>query len=112
MSKSYIRMYISKADRALISEFNIFCDDVVNYLIPDYANVFYLFNPFDAIVLEKILQNIDCSLSKRKRDVLLFYFCAIHKDIIFKYGYKIAYKEDIDKIARYDGGNYVFSKYN
>jgi 16S rRNA G966 N2-methylase RsmD len=56
--------------------------DVTNYTIKNTEDVFYLFNPFDDVVLEKVMTNIHSSLKKHPRKIWIIYFYAHHKDII------------------------------
>jgi 16S rRNA G966 N2-methylase RsmD len=56
--------------------------DVVNYKIKDEENVFYLFNPFNEVVLKKVLDNIYSSIEKNPRPVYLIYYIPYYKKII------------------------------
>jgi hypothetical protein len=109
LSNDYINKFQKKSGLTS-SEYTVICDDVANFQVPNDANVFYTFNSFRPVVLEKVLQNIEHSLKLKKRNVLFLYFCAIHKDILSRYGYEVIYSEPVDAIMRYDGGNYGFIK--
>ena len=47
--------------------------DVTNYAINPEENVFFLFNPFDEEVLQKVVSGISNSLKARHRKVLIIY---------------------------------------
>lgn len=47
--------------------------DAVNYQIPNDANVFFFFNPFDEEIMESVLNNIDESKVKIPRDMYVVY---------------------------------------
>jgi len=56
--------------------------DVADYEIEDDENVFFLNNPFDGVVLDKVLKNIGRSVEKKHRQVWLIYNHPQHRDII------------------------------
>jgi len=70
----------------------IILDDATNYMINEKFNVFFFYNPFNEIVLIKVLQNLEKSLHNYNRKVYIIYFNPIHSKIILKYGYNISYK--------------------
>lgn len=55
-------------------EAKIIYEDATSFPIPDDANVFFFFNPFESYVMDKVLENIINSLSKNDRKVLIIYF--------------------------------------
>jgi len=55
------------------TEFEIIESDVVDYLIRPDENVFFFYNPFDAVVLNEVLVNITISLRKAPRAALIIY---------------------------------------
>jgi SAM-dependent methyltransferase len=59
--------------RGVRAEVEIIEADVVDYELKDDENVFYMFNPFDAEVVGKILKNIGSSIERRKRTIWLIY---------------------------------------
>jgi SAM-dependent methyltransferase len=91
--------------------YEIICSDATHYEVPSDVNVFYFFNPFNYELLDKVLQNIELSLQKNNRDVLLLYFNARFKEVIEKYGYTNVYSEQVDKSnIWYQFGNYAYTK--
>jgi SAM-dependent methyltransferase len=90
----------------------IICTDATRYVVPADVNVVYFFNPFDDTLLDLVLQNIEQSVKNSQRNILLFYFNALHKDVIEKYGYTVVYNQEVDKInIWYKGGNYAYKKH-
>jgi 16S rRNA G966 N2-methylase RsmD len=65
-----------------ITRFEVIHADVGEYQYRDDEDVFYLFNPFDDVVLLKVMKNISASLKRRNRKILIIYFNALHKNII------------------------------
>lgn len=55
------------------TEFQVIEADVADYPIQREENVFFLYNPFDEVVLKRVLGNIAKSLEEAPRDVLLIY---------------------------------------
>jgi hypothetical protein len=57
------------------------CEDVTNYTIPHEKIVFYLFNPFDEQVMDKLLSNIGDSLHRYHRDIYIAYLKPVHREV-------------------------------
>lgn len=56
--------------------------DVAHYNINDEQNIFFLFNPFDECILNKVIGNILKSLRRRERKILLIYYNPIYQHAI------------------------------
>jgi SAM-dependent methyltransferase len=54
-------------------DFDVVNADVANYHVCPDQNVFFMYNPFDQVVLEQVLRNIDESLIQRPRPVWIIY---------------------------------------
>ena len=70
-----------------ISEIEVQLLDAVSYVIPDNANVFCFFNPFNEIILSRVIDNIISSQNRRKRKMYIIYFSPFHEEIILKQGF-------------------------
>lgn len=68
------------------AEFRIIESDVVDYIIKDDENVFFMFNPFDAVVLSKVIKNIITSLTRQPRKILIIYHNPVYGGIIENQG--------------------------
>lgn len=64
--------------------FQVINDDASNYKYVDNENVFFLYNPFDEVILEKVIENIAASLKSQKRKAWMIYANAVHRDLIEK----------------------------
>jgi SAM-dependent methyltransferase len=64
--------------------FKIIESDVADYRISPDENVFYMFNPFDATILRKVLDNISDSLLMHPRRILIIYYNPECYDVIEK----------------------------
>jgi SAM-dependent methyltransferase len=90
--------------------FEIINTDAGKYEIPSDADCLYFFNPFDAFILDKVLQNIIKSLEINSRKILIVYVNALHHEVVEKYRFKILKyipTEELD--IYYHGGAYVYS---
>lgn len=67
--------------------------DVVDYEIRDDENVFFLYNPFDKVVINRILRNITMSLEKKQRKIWLIYNNPVYLDIIESQGVFVKLEE-------------------
>jgi SAM-dependent methyltransferase len=56
--------------------------DVTHYEIEDDQNVFFLFNPFDDVVLEAVVKNIQQSLQRKARQIAIIYYNPVHSHIL------------------------------
>jgi len=57
-------------------------DDVCNYRIRAEENVFFLFNPFDDVILEAVVKNLQDSLAANPRPVVIFYYNPVHSHVL------------------------------
>lgn len=55
--------------------------DIDEYDIKNDENIFYLYNPFDEIVMQKFLEKIKRSIDNYERKIWLIYHIAEHDDI-------------------------------
>jgi SAM-dependent methyltransferase len=81
---------VYKHQTAVSTEFKIIESDVVDYIINPDENVFFMFNPFDEIILNKIINNITTSLNIQPRRILIIYNHPKYNNVI----------EQQDKFAR------------
>ncbi len=71
--------------------FNIICEDAVEYKINAEQNVFFFFNPFDEVVLLKVVKNILASLKETSRKVYIMYVNPVHKETFLSAGFHEEY---------------------
>jgi predicted RNA methylase len=74
-------------------KFNIICDDVVNYKVENNTNFFFFFNPFDEVVMLKVVKNILSSLKEKSRKIYIIYVNPVHKEIFESAGFEEEYYE-------------------
>jgi len=70
------------------TNFQIICDDAVNYKIENDTNVFFFFNPFDEVMMLQIIKNILSSLKKKSRKIYIVYVNPLHKEIFLSVGFE------------------------
>ena len=85
---------IYKRRTGLHTEFQIVESDAVEYPIRSDENVFFLFHPFDDVILKEILGNIVTSLESQQRRVLIIYNNP-------KHGHVIEQQEGFAKLGEY-----------
>lgn len=72
-------------------KFNIICDDVVNYKIEKDQTVFFFFNPFDEVIMLKVVKNILSSFKEKERKIYIMYANPVHKEIFLSAGFQEEY---------------------
>ena len=73
---------VYKSKTGVRSEFQIIESDVVNYVIKNDENVFFMFNPFNEEVLSRVFDNIITSLYIQPRRILIIYLNPRRGNII------------------------------
>lgn len=73
------------------TKFNIICDDVVNYKPGKDQTVFFFFNPFDEVIMLKVVKNILSSIKENERKIYIMYANPVHKEIFLSAGFKEEY---------------------
>lgn len=68
--------------------FNIYCKDVLNYVINADDSVFFLFNPFNKEIMEKFSEKIDQSVRQHPRTIYMIYANPQQKEVLLDKGYK------------------------
>lgn len=96
---------VYKAKTAVRTEFQIIESDVVDYVINTDENVFFMFNPFDEMVLRKVLNNIATSLKVQPRRTLIIYYNP-------KYGNFIEQHDNFIKSEDFVFWGYNFTVYS
>ena len=80
IAKYNCAVYKSKTE--VRTEFQIIESDVVDYVINTDENVFFMYNPFDEVVLRKVLNNITRSLKIEPRRAFIIYYNPKHGNFI------------------------------
>jgi SAM-dependent methyltransferase len=71
--------------------FNVICDDANNYKIEKDKNCFFFFNPFDEVVMLKVVKNILSFLKESNKKLYIVYVNPVHKEIFFSAGFTEEY---------------------
>lgn len=64
------------------SQFEVIHEDAAAYAVRDDEDVFFLFNPFDAHILAKVIEHVSQSLAARPRPLLLIYRRPVHAHLL------------------------------
>ena len=81
--------------------FNIYCKDMLNYLINADDKVFFLFNPFNNEIMEKFLEKIDRSVREHRRTIYFIYANPQQKEILIQNGFQEIFR--IKKLKQLEG---------
>jgi SAM-dependent methyltransferase len=73
------------------TDFQIICDDAVNYAIKNEDSLFFFFNPFDETVMLQVVKNILFSLKQKPRKVFVVYINPLYKEIFLSAGFEEEY---------------------
>lgn len=102
IARSNISNYIERTRSK--TTFHVFETDVLDYQIAPEDNIFYLFNPFDEMILNQILDMIEHSLHINSRFIIIIYFDP-------KYGYLMEERSFCKMIKQYSFWSYTFHIY-
>lgn len=68
--------------------FNIICEDAVNYIVGNNDNVFFFFNPFDEKIMLLVVKNILKSFKENPREIYVIYINPMDKEIFLSAGFE------------------------
>ncbi|MGG9971588.1 class I SAM-dependent methyltransferase [Ferruginibacter sp. SUN002] len=66
------------------STFDVIATDAANYKIPNDVDCIFLFNPFNELIMNKVVQNIQQSIASNKREVYIVYVNPVLKNSFTK----------------------------
>jgi SAM-dependent methyltransferase len=89
----------------LASYIDVVHSDVASFFIEAEYNVFYMYNPFDKVVMARLLANLHASVARFPRKIWLIYNTPIHDQLISQSG---LYSES----REYEIGGTKFNVYN
>lgn len=92
IAKNNISVYRNKQQRC--HNIQSLCVDAVSYSLPDEPCVIFFYNPFEPIVMEKVLSNIKSSIEQNPRNIILIYYNPLSDHLfrdldIFKHKQKL-----------------------
>ncbi len=81
------RLNCDKYSRSVRTEtqFRVVESDVVDYPIRPDETVYVMFNPFDDVVLNRVLDNISRSIQSSPRKVIIGYYSPEHNEVIARH---------------------------
>lgn len=71
IARDNLRRYLAHTGKP--DRFEVHCQDAASFQFPAGPLALYLYNPFGAPVLEKVLANLQASLAEHPRPLLVFY---------------------------------------
>lgn len=85
-----------------ITNYKIFNMDASLFTEYDSFNYIYLYNPFDEKVLEKCLDNINNSLVRNPREIVIIYHNPVFETTILKSGFKLKKRMHFNRFHIYE----------
>jgi 16S rRNA G966 N2-methylase RsmD len=68
-------------------QLQIDCSDAAQYVIPTDVDCIFMFNPFDEVIMKKVIVNILDSLAKHNRNLYVIYANPQHKGLFVEQGF-------------------------
>lgn len=96
---------VFKTRRHFKPNYRIIESDVTQYTIEPDETVFFMFNPFDEIILQKVLGNITASLRMQPRRILIIYYNPRAAQTIEK-------RDDFTELQEFNFWGYHFKVYS
>lgn len=59
--------------------------------------VCFFYNPFDEIIIQQVILNIDKSLQENPRNIEVIYITPMHKNLFLEHGYTETFYQRIQK---------------
>lgn len=73
--------------------YQIICDNVLNYSIEPHESVFFMFNPFDSDTIKQFLEKIEISQQSHPRTIYFLYASPRHIETFFDFEYEPIYRK-------------------
>ena len=67
---------------------NIFNNDAFYFDIDDDVDCIFMFNPFDELIMNAVMENIETSLDSNPRVMTIVYINPIEKHVLLEWGYE------------------------
>ena len=67
--------------------YTVINENAQHFKIPSNADCIFLFNPFDATIIKKVIENINASLSETHRNLYVCYVNPVCKDLFIELGF-------------------------
>jgi len=85
VAQKNIEIYPGKAAEKVES----ICQDATTFELPAENLIIYFFNPFDDVILDKVISNISNSLKSNPRSSYIVYHYVPNIDLLLKYGFRL-----------------------
>ncbi len=85
-------------------QIDVLCMDAAEYKLPDEKTLVYLYNPFEEVVMKRVLKNIHVCRQGNPRELYIIYVNPVHANCFDE----LAYFEKIEHTDRCDTYRYRF----
>jgi SAM-dependent methyltransferase len=82
IARENVKTFTEKAQT--IARIDVVEADVASYCIESEQNVFFMFNPFDKVVTDRLLANLHASVTQFPRKIWLIYNTPVHDEAVSK----------------------------
>jgi SAM-dependent methyltransferase len=88
ISPELVRVARKNLLAARIFRANVFCSDAAEFSELDEYTYLYMYNPFPAVVVRKVLENVFASVARRPRRLTLVYKNPVCDDLVRSCGFR------------------------
>ncbi|HVY76587.1 MAG TPA: class I SAM-dependent methyltransferase [Puia sp.] len=81
--------------------FTIVTGNAADYEIPSDVTTIFLFNPFDEVIVARVISNIQASYRQRPRTIRILYANPVHKPLFIQSGFREIY--ELRKLDFFEG---------
>lgn len=74
-------------------EYEVYCQNVLDYVIQPHESVFFLFNPFSNEIISAFLEKVNRSTEQFPRTVYFLYASPRHVETFFEFEYEPVYRK-------------------
>lgn len=80
------------------NELTVLHCDASKYIDIKDVDIFFFYNPFDDLIMRKVLENI-ITFGAKNKEILLVYINPVHGELFYEYGFKSIYSYNNDLLV-------------
>lgn len=89
ISEMLIEVARNNLSRMKVSNSALFHSDAAEFTDIDRYTFFYMYYPFPRVVTKSVLENINRSLERRKRRLIVIFNNSVDHDLVLAYGFRV-----------------------
>ena len=83
---------------------DVLTEDATRYTFPSGPLVVFMYHPFDGVVMQRVVAQLERSLAERRRRIVVLYYKAVHGDV-WEASKAFAKAHETDAYVAYVGGS-------